>query len=129
MIVVTGGIKSRMTRTKRTLNEDSIHLPISDAFERRVTHSQGMYPLPFHDHHSLCLSVERNLEGAMRNEDYARCVVNQALQANPPRWFWQGNRSWIIWFLDAFFPRSIWVRETENSLRNNLVVEIFFLAN
>ncbi|KAB8260289.1 short chain dehydrogenase/reductase [Aspergillus pseudonomiae] len=102
MIVVTGGVKSRITRTKRTLGEDSIYLPISDAFERRVTHSQ---------------------EGAMKNEDYARSVVNRALHVNPPRWLWQGNKSWIIWFLDSFFPRSIWVRQVERSLRNDQVVQ------
>ncbi|KAH8694909.1 short chain dehydrogenase/reductase-like protein [Talaromyces proteolyticus] len=87
MVVVTGGVKSRITRTKRVLSDTSIYLPISDEFERRVTHSQ---------------------EGAMPNEVYAASVVKQTLAARPPKWFWQGNRSWIIWFFDTFFGKRFW---------------------
>lgn len=41
LLVVTGGVRSRITRTERVLSEDSLYLPISAEFARRVHHSQG----------------------------------------------------------------------------------------
>jgi 1-acylglycerone phosphate reductase len=48
----------------------------------------------------------------MPNEAYAASVVKEILKQQPAKWFWQGNRAWIIWFLDRFFPRSVWVYGT-----------------
>ncbi|KIM98646.1 hypothetical protein OIDMADRAFT_89605, partial [Oidiodendron maius Zn] len=76
ILIVTGGVKSRITRTERVLDEDSVYLPISAEYGRRVYHPQ---------------------EGAMPNEAYAASVAKQILKKNPPKWFWQGNRAWIIW--------------------------------
>lgn len=45
----------------------------------------------------------------MPHEAYAASVVHEVLKAKPRSWIWQGNRSWLIWFLDRFAPRSIWV--------------------
>lgn len=45
----------------------------------------------------------------MPNEAYAASVAQQILKKQPPKWFWQGNRAWIIWFLDRVFPRGVWV--------------------
>jgi 1-acylglycerone phosphate reductase len=45
----------------------------------------------------------------MPNEAYAASVAKQILKPQPPKWFWQGNRAWLIWFLDRFFFRSVWV--------------------
>ena len=39
--MVTGGVQSRIARTDRTLGEDSLYLPISREYLRRVKHSQG----------------------------------------------------------------------------------------
>jgi 1-acylglycerone phosphate reductase len=41
ILIVTGGVKSRITRTERTLAEESLYLPISAEYLRRVHHSQG----------------------------------------------------------------------------------------
>lgn len=41
ILVVTGGVQSRIARTDRTLSEDSLYLPISADYLRRVKHSQG----------------------------------------------------------------------------------------
>jgi 1-acylglycerone phosphate reductase len=41
MVVITGGVKSRITRTERSLSEDSLYIPISAEYQRRVHHSQG----------------------------------------------------------------------------------------
>lgn len=42
MLIVTGGVKSRITRTERELSEESLYLPISAEYHRRVHHSQGL---------------------------------------------------------------------------------------
>lgn len=41
ILVVTGGVQSRIARTERILPEGSLYLPISAEYRRRVTHSQG----------------------------------------------------------------------------------------
>ncbi|KFX95420.1 hypothetical protein V490_03890 [Pseudogymnoascus sp. VKM F-3557] len=87
ILVVTGGVQSRIARTDRTLSEDSLYLPINAEYLRRVKHSQ---------------------EGAMPNAAYSASVVHEVLKASPQKWIWQGNRSWLIWFLDRFAPRSVW---------------------
>ncbi|KAL4965376.1 SDR family oxidoreductase [Aspergillus stella-maris] len=87
--VVTGGVQSRIARTKRTLAPNSIYAPIEDQYMRRVTHSQ---------------------DGAMSHDAYARSVVSQVLYGSAPwrwiwpwargrkSWIWEGNKSWVIWF-------------------------------
>jgi len=93
MVVVTGGVKSRIARTERTLPEGSLYLDIEDDFSRRVTHSQ---------------------EGAMDTGVYASGVVREALRGRPKKWFWWGNRAagvkfvteWIGgWVFDLLLPR------------------------
>ena len=41
ILIITGGVKSRITRTERTLVEDSPYLPVSADYLRRIHHSQG----------------------------------------------------------------------------------------
>jgi 1-acylglycerone phosphate reductase len=85
--VITGGVKSRITRTDRDLSPNSLYRPIDPEYQRRTKHSQ---------------------EGAMPHEDYARSVVSQILLGPWPwRWLWpsyrkyiwEGNRSSLIKFL------------------------------
>ncbi|PKX93263.1 putative short chain dehydrogenase/reductase [Aspergillus novofumigatus IBT 16806] len=88
--VITGGVQSRIARTKRTLQPNSLFTPIEDEYARRVTHSQ---------------------DGAMPHAAYARSVVTQVLYGSAPwRWLWpwaqgrksciwEGNKSWLIWLL------------------------------
>lgn len=85
--IVTGGVKSRIARTERSLPEGSYYEAIREDYDRRQKHSQ---------------------EGAMANEDYARSVAGQVLRGGR-KWVWEGNRSWLVWFLDSFAPRGIWV--------------------
>ncbi|KAH3622795.1 hypothetical protein KXW27_006039 [Aspergillus fumigatus] len=66
--VITGGVQSRIARTKRTLQPNSLFTPIKDEYARRVTHSQ---------------------DGAMPHAAYARSVVTQVLYGSAPwRWLW-----------------------------------------
>ncbi|KAL2803214.1 hypothetical protein BJX63DRAFT_78256 [Aspergillus granulosus] len=87
--VVTGGVESRIARTKRSLQPNSMYAPIDDQYTRRVTHSQ---------------------DGAMPHNAYARSVVAQVLYGSAPwrwlwpwakgrkMWIWEGHKSWMIWF-------------------------------
>lgn len=88
--VVTGGVQSRIARTDRTLQPNSLYAPIEDQYLRRVKHSQ---------------------DGAMPHDAYARSVVAQVLYGSAPwrwlwpwargqkSWIWEGNKSWLIWLL------------------------------
>ncbi|KAI9719805.1 MAG: hypothetical protein M1812_003294 [Candelaria pacifica] len=87
VIVVTGGVQSRIARTERSLPEDSLYLPLNDEYQRRQAHSQ---------------------EGAMPNEAYARSVVRQVLKPHPQKWIWEGNKAWLSWFVDSYLPKGAW---------------------
>ncbi|CZR63966.1 related to 1-acyldihydroxyacetone-phosphate reductase [Phialocephala subalpina] len=78
LVVVTGGVKSRIARTERVLPEGSLYVDIESSFERRVKHSQ---------------------EGAMLAEVYARGVVREALKSDwrQKKWMWRGNKSALVW--------------------------------
>jgi 1-acylglycerone phosphate reductase len=80
MVVVTGGVQSRIARTERLLPDDSLYLEINRDFMRRVTHSQ---------------------EGAMPHEVYARGVVKEALKPvwRQKKWLWRGNKTMMVWFV------------------------------
>ncbi len=90
--VVTGGVKSRISRVGRVLPEESFYGGLDGQYQRRQGHSQ---------------------EGAMANEDYARSVVEQVLPGTGPwpwrwlmrdarkRWIWEGNKSWLVWTLSG----------------------------
>lgn len=82
MVVITGGVQSNIARTKRTLQEDSLYLPIAADYERRVTHSQS--------------------EGSMSNDVYAKGVVDEALKGKPKKWVWRGNKALVVWFVSRF---------------------------
>jgi len=93
MVVITGGVQSRIARTERILPDGSLYLPINKDFQRRVTHSQ---------------------EGAMPNTTYARGVVRVALKGKPNKWLWEGAkvamvrfaRDWVGgWVFDLILPR------------------------
>lgn len=87
--VITGGVKSRITRTDRDLPSNSLYRPVDTEYQRRTKHSQ---------------------EGAMPHEDYARSVVSQVLLGPAPwrwlwpsyrRYIWEGNRSSVVKFLNG----------------------------
>jgi 1-acylglycerone phosphate reductase len=90
--IVTGGVKSRITRTERALPETSRYADMEEEYQGRQTHSQM---------------------GAMANEDYANSVVKQVLPGAGPwpwrwiwrdsrkKWIWEGNKSWVVWALSG----------------------------
>ncbi|USW48228.1 Putative short-chain dehydrogenase/reductase SDR, NAD(P)-binding domain superfamily [Septoria linicola] len=87
--VVTGGVKSNIARTHRTLPEDSIYFPIEKEYTERLTHSQAQ---------------------GVPNEDYARRVVKQVLTKPKKDHLWEGGKAWLVWFVSNFLPR--WVMDS-----------------
>lgn len=89
VIIVTGGVQSRIARTRRDLPDDSLYLPVNDEYQRRLVHSQ---------------------ENAMPNESYAQSVVSQVLYTTPKKWIWEGRSSSTIWWFHSFIPNTFMVR-------------------
>ena len=85
--VVTGGVKSNIANTERTLPEDSIYVPLTQEYARRVKHSQ---------------------EVGIPNEQYAKYVVPRVIGTSR-RTVWAGYGAWLIWFASTFFPVSFLV--------------------
>ncbi|KAK0213062.1 NAD(P)-binding protein [Desarmillaria ectypa] len=87
VVVITGGVLSRLTASKRDLPPDSIYLPISSDFHDRQGNSQ---------------------KTGMPNDIYARKVVSELIKPCPPKWLWKGTMATRVWFLSTFFPKGIW---------------------
>ena len=87
MVVVTGGVKSNITKTHRELPEGSLYRPLNTEYQRRQLHSQ---------------------EGAMEGKVYAEGVVKAALGIRPTRSLWRGHQAWNIWLVLTLMPRMFW---------------------
>jgi 1-acylglycerone phosphate reductase len=88
IIIKTGGVQSRIARTKRTLPPGSLYEPITEDYQRRVVHSQ---------------------EDAMPTAAYAKSVVKQVTVPSPKKHIWEGRATWIVWIIDTFFSKSYMV--------------------
>lgn len=92
--VITGGVKSRIARVKRRLQEDSAYKELEDDYQKRQIHSQ---------------------EVGMESELYAKEVVKKILEADGWLWrrktIWAGGSSgtvrWLSWILPEIV--SEWV--------------------
>jgi 1-acylglycerone phosphate reductase len=92
--VVTGGVKSNIARTHRTLPESSYYKPLADVYEGRLTHSQSL---------------------GMDTKTYARSCVRQVLAGDgwygwlgqKKSWIWEGKMSWVVWFCWFCLPRVV----------------------
>ena len=89
IVICTGGVESRIARVERSLPPNSVYLPISHGYQKRLTQPQ---------------------EEAMPSTVYARSVVKQVLQPNPKAWIWEGSYVWLMWFFSTFMPKSSLVR-------------------
>lgn len=84
--VVTGGVKSRIARVKRSLQEDSAYTKLEDDYQKRQIHSQ---------------------EVGMETKLYAMEVVKKVLEAEGWLWktkiIWAGGSAgtirWLSWIL------------------------------
>ena len=92
--VITGGVKSRIARVKRTLQNDSAYKVLEDDYQKRQTHSQDV---------------------GMETEVYAKEVVKKVLEAEGWLWrtktIWAGGSAgtvrWLSWILPEIV--SEWV--------------------
>jgi 1-acylglycerone phosphate reductase len=88
--VVTGGVKSNIARTHRTLPPGSYSQPLAEDYEQRLTHSQQL---------------------GMDTKQYARSCVRQVIAGDgffkKQRWIWEGKMSWIVWFGWTYLPTAI----------------------
>lgn len=85
--VVTGGVKSNIARTHRTLPPGSYMEPLAAEYEDRLTHSQQV---------------------GMDTQQYARSCVRQVIAGDGlfsrTRWIWEGRMSWLVWFVWSYLP-------------------------
>ncbi|KAF1835742.1 NAD(P)-binding protein [Decorospora gaudefroyi] len=88
--IVTGGVKSNIARTHRTLPPDSYMQPLAADYERRLTHSQEL---------------------GMDTKQYASSCVRQVLAGDglfmKTRWIWEGKMSWVVWFAWTYLPTAV----------------------
>lgn len=90
IIVVTGGVKSRIVRVERTLEEESAYKELEVDYQRRQMHSQVN-------------GIETDL--------YAKEVVDKVLGAEGWLWrtrtIWAGGSAGTVRFLSWFLPEVI----------------------
>ena len=101
VVVVTGGVKSQIARTKRTLPTGSYYISIEDEYEARQVHSQA---------------------NSIPSDDYAKAVYNQIAGAwfVTPRWTWAGGQIWKVWF-GLLFPRGVLVCRFPKQNEHNFI--------
>ena len=74
--------------------------------------AQGRFKLPEDSYYKLCEPdmqarlVQSQAAGTCPTDVYARDVVRQVLQRNPPHRIYKGRFSTMIWFLLTFLPYS-----------------------
>ncbi|KAL8657642.1 MAG: hypothetical protein Q9226_001704 [Calogaya cf. arnoldii] len=92
--VVTGGVKSRISRVKRSLGENSTYKRIEDAYQKRQIYSNTV---------------------GMETKAYAEQVIGEVLSAEGWLWrtrtIWAGGGAemvkWLSWFLPNFAVERI----------------------
>ena len=84
-VVVTGGVKSNISRTHHELPEGSLYVPLDKEYQRRQLHGQ---------------------EKAMATEVYAEKVVEAVLKPAPAPWLWKGSQASLVWLLVNLSPRG-----------------------
>ncbi|MCJ1281303.1 hypothetical protein MMC26_000621 [Xylographa opegraphella] len=92
--VLTGGVKSNIARTERTLKAGSLFKPVEKSYERRQKHSQ---------------------EVGMETDRFASEVVRKVLGAEGWLWstteVWAGAKAGTVWWvdgLDRVWPGGLW---------------------
>lgn len=88
--VVTGGVKSRIARVKRSLQEDSAYKELEDNYQKRQIYSQ---------------------EVGMERELYAKAVVKKVLVAEGWLWrtktIWAGGSAGTVRWLILILPPTV----------------------
>jgi 1-acylglycerone phosphate reductase len=100
--VVTGYVQSNILRDGLQCSSDSLYSPIKGHIE------------------TMKNTGNRN---GMPAAVYARRVLDQVTRENPPREFWDGAQSWLLYFLVTWLPTWISVsRSLLDEVRNDRVL-------
>ena len=104
--VITGGVKSTLgdKSVKYTMPENSLYKRMEDLYqEKRLpsSSSKRVFRPIFVSTYFILASTPADV--------YVKVVVAEAVKAKPRAWIWVGNGSFITWFIDTFFPRTLWV--------------------
>jgi 1-acylglycerone phosphate reductase len=83
----------------------SYYAPLNEQFKLHVSRPAGKKSSRFEP-----LSVFQHVTGATDRFKYAKAVVTESLKSSPRAWFWFGDSTWLVWILDTFGWRTIWVR-------------------
>lgn len=51
--------------------------------------------------------------GAISAEEYAKNMVWEALKPSLWAWIWKDSKAWIVWAVDTFLPRIVFVSDRE----------------
>ncbi|KAI1113125.1 short chain dehydrogenase [Nemania sp. NC0429] len=88
--VISGEVATNILKTDvrddRALPTDSVYAPLAKAFRAHINRTPD----------------------TMSPAEYAKGVVAMLLKDTQPSWFWYGNSTTLVWFLDTFAPRNIW---------------------
>ncbi|EUC44802.1 hypothetical protein COCMIDRAFT_97337 [Bipolaris oryzae ATCC 44560] len=87
VLVVTAGVKSRISDVKKRLPPNSLYMPIEEDYLFRQGNSQRT---------------------AMPTETYARKVVSDLLEPTSKAWLWRGHQSSLVKWLSWLLPRGFW---------------------
>lgn len=86
--VITGGVKSNVAAPhhRYSLPSNSIYLPMKEDF---ISKRQG-----------------NSQKNAMDTDAYAQSIVASTTKVSPKPWLWEGKSSYLVWFVDTFWPRT-----------------------
>ncbi|ORX96161.1 hypothetical protein BCR34DRAFT_677392 [Clohesyomyces aquaticus] len=87
VLIVTGGVKSKISDVKKRLQPDSLYQSIEESYMLRQGNSQGT---------------------AMPTETYAKKVVGDLLNSKTKGWIWRGHQATLVKWLAWLVPRSFW---------------------
>ncbi len=104
---MSGLVQSKLSTHNGTVPENSIYYPIRQEVERDLENGSSLRLSVL----SLTRPTTTDGSPVMPSEAWARNVVGETLKA-PAKLkahFWIGPRTWIIWFVASFLPRTIFV--------------------
>ncbi|KAH8105313.1 oxidoreductase [Cristinia sonorae] len=89
------------------LPEGSLYSPIKATYEGPSHEvSPGKPDIPFTCAAKYLLTTIT--ENGISCEAFAKVLVPQILQKNPPAFVWAAGQPWRTWFIDRFFSRTVW---------------------
>lgn len=101
LVLVTGGVKTDLARTDRTLPEGSYYTPLADVYKGRLTYANkvGVDPEIY----------AKRVVYQILAEGFFASVRNALSFGARSRWLWEGTGATLVWFTSNFLPRALLV--------------------